>query len=121
MNRCTSLKRDGSPCTLPAIGGNGFCWAHDPAYSKQRKERASKAGKSGKPSVELNQIKRKLRGLADDVLAGKIDTSRGSVASQVYGVLLRVYEAERKEREQREILERLEALEQPSEPQCRAS
>jgi hypothetical protein len=32
---CRANKRDGSPCTAPATGANGFCWAHDPANSEQ--------------------------------------------------------------------------------------
>ena len=108
--QCKATKRDGSRCSLPAKGENGFCWAHDPANAAQRRKAASKAGKT-KPSAELHQIKRQLRNIADEVLEGKITTAKGSVAAQVLGVYLRAVEQERKQRELEELEERLEAVE----------
>jgi hypothetical protein len=108
--QCSADKRDGSRCSLPAKGDNGFCWAHNPANAEQRKKAASRAGKS-KPNSELSDIKRRLKAVAQDVLEGRIETGRGSVAAQVYGVLLRAIEQERKQRELEEFEERLAELE----------
>ena len=108
--QCKATKRDGSRCSLPAKGENGFCWAHDPANAAQRRKAASKAGKT-KPSAELHQIKRQLRNIADEVLEGKITTAKGSVAAQVLGVYLRAVEQERRQRELEELEARLEAVE----------
>jgi len=112
MERCRSLKRDGSPCSLPPVGDSGFCWAHDPNNSEKRKKTASKAGKVGKPAAELSQVKLKLRQLGEDVLAGRVERATGSVVAQIYGVLLKAFEQERRLREQEELIQRLEILEQ---------
>src|SRR5215203_3236572 len=111
MERCRSLKREGSPCSLPPVGDSGFCWAHDPSNSEKRKKTASKAGKVGKPAAELSQVKLKLRQLGEDVLAGRVERATGSVVAQIYGVLLKAFEQERRLREQEELIQRLEALE----------
>ena len=112
MERCRSLKRDGSPCSLPPVGDSRFCWAHDPNNSEKRKKTASKAGRVGKPAAELSALKLKLRQLGEDVLVGKVERATGSVVAQIYGVLLKAFEQERKIREQEEIIQRLEILEQ---------
>ena len=108
--RCQASKRDGTPCTLPARSDNGTCWAHDPANAEKRRKVASRAGKT-KPGGELAVVKRQLREIADDVISGKLETSKGSVAAQVLGVYLRAVEQERRQRELEELEERLEAVE----------
>ncbi len=108
---CRANKRDGSPCTAPATGANGFCWAHDPANSEQRRRIARKGGR-GKGGGELSDLKRQVKDLAADVLEGKVDRGRAAVANQLYNTLIRAIEQERKQRELEELAERLEALEQ---------
>src|SRR3712207_6132073 len=68
---CRASKRDGSLCTAPATGANGYCWAHDPANSEQRRRIASKGGR-GKGGGELSDLKRQVKELAADVLEGKV-------------------------------------------------
>jgi len=106
---CSATKRDGTPCKAPALGRSVKCWAHAPEHAEQRRQQASKAGSSKgatgratEPS-ELSEIKAKLRQIAEDVVSDKVSTAKGSVASQIYGVLLRALEAERKERELVEV------------------
>ena len=108
---CRANKRDGSPCTAPATGANGFCWAHDPANSEQRRRIASKGGR-GKGGGELSDLKRQVKDLAADVLEGKVDRGRAAVANQLYNTLIRAVEQERKIRETEELAQRLEALEE---------
>ena len=110
-NVCRANKRDGSPCTAPATGANGFCWAHDPANSEQRRRIASKGGR-GKGSSELADLKRQVKDLAADVLEGRVDRGRAAVANQLYNTLIRAIEQERKIRETEELAQRLEALEE---------
>ena len=107
---CRANKRDGSPCTAPATGANGFCWAHDPANSEQRRRIASKGGR-GKGGGELSDLKRQVKDLTADVLEGKVDRGRAAVANQLYNTLIRTIEQERKQRELEELAQRLEALE----------
>ncbi len=107
---CRANKRDGSPCTAPATGVNGFCWAHDPANAARRSRIASKGGR-GKGGGELPDLKKQLKDLAAGVLDGSIDRSRAAVANQILNTLIRAIEQERKVRETEELAQRLEALE----------
>jgi hypothetical protein len=124
--KCTASKRDGSPCSLPAQGSNGLCWAHDPANADARRKGASRGGRS-KPGSELHMLKQKLIQLGDDVLAGNVARGDAAVASGCYGIAIKAVEAEVKVKElldsrlvetelrvqeQNELIGRLEELEQ---------
>jgi hypothetical protein len=87
-----------------------FCYSHDESRAPERSRNASKAARS-KTDVEIGSVKRTIKELAEDVVAGHVDKGRASVAFQGYGVLIRAVEVERKIREQEELEERLEALE----------
>ena len=108
---CTATKRDGSPCTLPAQGQQGLCWAHDPANAQKRRRGASRGGRA-KASRELPELKTLLADLTERVLAGELETGRAAVANQLLITRLRAIEVERKIRETEEIEERLTALEE---------
>ena len=108
---CRANKRDGSPCTTPATGSNGYCWAHDPANAERRRRTASRGGR-GRGGSELADLKKRIRDLAADVLDGTADRGRAAVANQLYNTLTRAIEQERKQRELEEMAERLEALEE---------
>lgn len=110
MSRCAGYKPDGSPCERIVGPTRTYCFAHDPDAAEQRSRNASKAGRT-KPSKELAAVKKQLRELADDVLAGRVDRDDAGVASRILGVYLRAVEQERKQIEQDEILERIEAVE----------
>ena len=114
--QCQATKRDGTPCTLPARGSTGFCWAHDPANAQKRSQAASKGGKSRRGG-EIMAIKKYIRDLVEDVVEGKADRGRASVAFQGLGVLKGFIEVERKIRQQDELIERIEALEGQQEEQ----
>jgi hypothetical protein len=108
---CRANKRDGSPCTAPATGANGYCWAHDPTNAEKRRRIASK-GDRGKGSSELADLKKQIRNLAAEVLDGTADRGRAAVANQLYNTLIRAIEQERKLRELGELAEQLETLEE---------
>lgn len=108
---CRANKRNGSPCTAPASGANGYCWAHDPAHAERRRRIASRGGR-GKGGGELLDLKRQLKDLAADVLDGKVERGDAAVVNQIWGTLVRAIEQERKIRETGELAERLEALEE---------
>ena len=102
MPRCSASKADGTPCQAIVKGSQQLCHAHSPARAEQRRRAASKAGRS-RTGGELPAIKARLKEIAEDVIADKITTGKGSVAAQVYGVLLRAIEQERKQRELEEL------------------
>lgn len=108
---CAATKRDGSPCTLPSSSHSDLCWAHDPKNAERRRRGQSRGGKN-KPSRELSAIKSLLEDLAEQVLAGDLETGRAAVANQLINTRLRALEVERKVKEAEEIEERLAALEE---------
>ncbi len=111
MTICRATKANGEPCTLPANGSQGYCWAHDPANSEKRRKTASKAAKS-KPNRELVVIKAELREVIRSVLDGEIERNVGSVAFQGYRTLLAAITTELGVREQLELAERLDSIEE---------
>ena len=114
--QCTAVKRDGEPCTLPANGQQGLCWAHDPKNAERRRRGASRGGRA-KASRELPQLKTLLADLTDKVLSGELETGRVAVANQLINTRLRAVEVERKIREMDDIEERIAALERLQEGQ----
>ena len=111
MSVCRATKKDGSPCTLPAIGPDGLCWAHDPANAERRRRGQSRGGRS-KPSRELGDLKRRLMVLADDVTERRVDRGDAAVAGQLFNTVIRAISVELKVREVEELVGRLEALEE---------
>jgi hypothetical protein len=109
-DRCRGTKRSGEPCTLPAKGSSGFCWAHNPKHAEVRSRNASKAAKAKAPSSEIDEIKTTLRKLMDGVVEGKHDKGRVSVAATVAGVLVRYLELERRVKETDELSRELEEV-----------
>ncbi len=107
---CRASKRNGEPCTAPATGANGYCWAHDPANAGKRRRMASRAG-SSKGGGEIADLKKQLKDLATDVLSGEVGRSEAAVVNQILNTRARLIELERKIREQEELEARLEALE----------
>jgi hypothetical protein len=110
-NTCSGTKLNGELCTLPAVGHQGLCWAHDPKNAEKRRRGQSRGGR-GKPTTEIRGLKKQLEDLADDVLSGKVDRADAVVVNQILNTRLRALELERKIREQDELEERLAALEQ---------
>ena len=111
MPRCSATKPNGTACERIVGASQTHCHAHDPSRSEQRRRAASKAARS-KPNREVTEIKQRLQTLASDVLEGGVARADAAVVSQIYNVLLRTLETERKIREQEELIERLESLEQ---------
>jgi hypothetical protein len=109
--RCSGITREGTRCERSADGPNGLCWLHDPGRSEDRRRAASRAGRS-KPSQELSGLKAQLQDLAQDVLAGELETGRAAVANQLINTRLRAIELERKIRETEGLEARLASLEQ---------
>ena len=111
MPKCSATKPNGTGCERIVGASQTYCHAHDPSRSEQRRRAASKAARS-KPNREVAEIKQRLQTLADDVLEGQVARADAAVVSQIYNVLLRTLETERKIREQEDLIERLEGLEQ---------
>ena len=59
MAACSGTKRDGGPCTLPAMAVSEWCWNHDPARAEERRRNASHAATAKHSSLgkELREIR----------------------------------------------------------------
>src|ERR671910_3608455 len=114
MGACKATKANGEPCTLPANGPHGLCWAHDPKNAERRRRGASRGGRA-RASREIPTIKAQLQDLTRDVLAGDLETGRAAVANQLINTRLRAVEQQRKNKETEELEARIEALERASE------
>jgi hypothetical protein len=114
MSLCSGIRADGGHCRAQAMRNSEWCINHDPDQAEVRRRRASKGGKRGgrgRPLVELADVKRQLKELADEVIAGRTDKGNAAVAGQLLGTFLRAVSVELKVREQDEILQRLDDLE----------
>jgi hypothetical protein len=112
--QCTAVKRNGEPCTLPANGPQGLCWAHDPKNAERRRKGAARGGRA-KANRELPTIKALLEDLTERVLSGELETGPAAVANQLINTRLRAIEQERKNKVTEELESRIEALERSQE------
>jgi hypothetical protein len=109
MGQCIATKRNGGPCTLPAVGRDGYCWAHSPKNAGERRRAASKAGKS-KPSREVRTIKEEIVAAIAGVRDGSLDRNIARAMFTGYGVLLDYIKLERGVYVEEELAARLDAL-----------
>src|SRR5215210_2315239 len=110
MAQCAGTKRNGERCTATVELPQTYWWWHDPANAEGRWRAASKGG-SSKPSKEIQDIKKRLSQLSNDVLTGNVDRGVGAVASQILNVYLRAVGMELKIKEVEELEGRLDELE----------
>jgi hypothetical protein len=59
MDVCQGTKREGAPCTPPAMADSSWCWNHDPARAEERRRNASHAATAKHSSVarELREVR----------------------------------------------------------------
>jgi CRISPR/Cas system-associated exonuclease Cas4 (RecB family) len=113
MGRCAGKKGDGTPCERIVGSSQEYCYAHDPAFTEDRKRAASKAARSpakGRSNMEIREIKAQLKDLYAAVLEGRAERAAAAVANQIANTQLRAIELERRVHEQDELEERLDEL-----------
>ena len=125
MSVCSATKRNGEPCTLPATGKHGLCWAHDPATAEQRRRRASRGGK-GKAARRVAILWDEVRAVITSVESGALEPPQGNTMLRGYNTLIALdrLDVERSEleiaqrrleldeHERLELIERLERVEE---------
>ena len=124
MAVCAYLKADGTRCKAQPMRGEQWCYVHHPDLEDKRAAASRKGGHRGgrgRPLAELVDVKKRLREMADDVMAGYADRADAAVAGQLLGTYIRAVSAEVKLKEVLELEERIAALEQadsrePTEP-----
>jgi hypothetical protein len=119
MKRCAALTKGGSRCQRIASDGSDYCYSHDPAMADERCRNAQRAGQAGGrgrsgagASAELVAVKKRLRQLAEDVMAGRADRGDAAVAGQLLGTYLRALSVGSKLKEVLELEERIHQLEE---------
>ena len=113
MALCSGIRADGGRCKAQAMRDSEWCINHHPDYEQTRRRRASKGGRRGgrgRPQAEISDIKRRLLGLADDVLAGAVDRSNAAVVGQLLNTYLSAVRTELKVREVEELARQVEEL-----------
>ena len=96
MSQCAGMKADNGRCGAQAITG-AMVLSHHPDYEEARRRRAAKGGKRGgrgRPGADLADLKRDVRTVIGDVLAGNVLQGPGAVALQGYNTLLRATKVE---------------------------
>ena len=111
MIRCSAITVSGERCRGVPIRGSDLCAAHHPQTQARRRAGARRGGRS-RGVTEIVDIKAELRDVISEARSGSIERGRAAVLAQLYGVLLRGLEVERKIREVDELEERLQALEE---------
>jgi hypothetical protein len=109
MNRCRATKTNGEPCTLPANGSHGLCWAHAPENAERRRRAASKAARA-KGNREIGDLKEEIKFVISDVKAGDLDRNDAAVMIQGYRALKDFIELERRVKETDELAAQIEEL-----------
>jgi len=105
--RCTSLRRNGSPCTAKA-GTTGYCIGHAPGAQDARRkggQATSRAERAGKLlPARLQPMVSLLEDALGEVHRGELDPRAASAMASLAGALVRTITAG-------ELEERLRALE----------
>ena len=106
---CRATKANKEPCTLPANGPQGFCWAHAPENAEKRRRAASKAARA-KGNREVADLKEEIKAVIADVRAGGLDRNDAAVMIQGYRTLKDFIALERQVRETDELAAEIEEL-----------
>jgi hypothetical protein len=109
MGICRATKANGEPCTLPANGSQGLCWAHAPENAEKRRRAASKAARS-KGNREVVALKEEIKSVIADVKAGDLDRNDAAIMIQGYRALKDFIALERQVRETDELAAEIEEL-----------
>ena len=107
--QCSATKANGQPCTLPANGPSGYCWAHAPENAEKRRRTASRAARS-KGNKEVLILKEEIKAVIADVRAGALDRNDAGVMIQGYRALKDFIALERQVKETDELAAEIEEL-----------
>jgi translation elongation factor EF-1beta len=117
MPRCAGIKPDNNQCERIVDDRSTYCYSHDPRKKEVRRRAASKAGKARSTTAEIEDVKKRIRELTEDVIEGRVDRGRASVAFQGLGVLKGFLELSRKVKETEVLEAKLAEIEQVLEHQ----
>ena len=128
MSVCQGTKRNGEPCTLPAMQGSSWCWNHDPARAEERRRNASHAATMKHATVgkELREVRELIWELLELTITDRLSLTVRKRLTEIVQLLqcfLRAAELEMRAAEEplksdlvvkglrAQVLERIEELE----------
>jgi hypothetical protein len=114
LAKCAGITRAGTACKGIPIDASGYCYAHHPDYTDERRRHGSRGGKRGgrgRPVAELAALRVENADIRERLLEGKLRPGVAAVAVQSLNMDVRAVSAALKAREQEELVERLESLE----------
>jgi hypothetical protein len=88
---CSATRKDGRPCTAPALPGEVHCFGHSPGLAAQRAAGVRRGGQHKASIVRLKRLAPpalvsvfdRLDQTLDQVLAGDLDPKIATAAAQV--------------------------------------
>ncbi len=98
---CSATRRDGQPCTAPALGAGLLCFAHSPAVRGAREEARRKGGRNRSNTSRaraltpprLGPIFATLEDALAGVLSGDVDPRVATAAAAVSRALVAILQA----------------------------
>ena len=96
---CQATRKDGQPCTVRALPGSAWCFAHDPNRAAQRDEARRKGGR-GKARVaraeklvpaSLRPTLSLLFTALEETHAGELDAKQAQAMAALAGAIARLY------------------------------
>jgi len=117
MAQCSFIHTGGTRCKITTKDGAQLCHMHDPLKAEARSKNAAAGGRRagrGRPlggAEEIVSIKQDLSRIIEQVEAGRLERGRAAVIGQLFNILLRSIEVERRMIETDQLVERLERLE----------
>jgi hypothetical protein len=96
--QCAATRRDGQPCTAPALGQSAYCFAHDPTMA-ERRAKAREAGGRNKANVvrlravmppRLVPLFETLETALGEVHDGKLDPKKASAMASLARAMVSV-------------------------------
>jgi DNA-binding IclR family transcriptional regulator len=114
MAKCAAITQSGTACKGIPIDASGYCYAHHPDHTEERKRHGSKGGRRGgrgRPIAELKALRDENADIRKRLLEGELLPGVASVAIQSLNTDIRAVDVSMKAKEQEELIERLEELE----------
>ena len=98
---CKEPRKDGTPCTTPALPGSEYCFAHDPDLAAKRDAGRRKGGQGKATSRRLGKLMParlvpiwdRLETALADTLDGSLDPRQATAAAALARALVAVLQA----------------------------
>jgi hypothetical protein len=81
--KCTAVRRDGAPCSAPALPSSAFCFAHDPTQQAALRESRAAGGRAKRRTERAAKlVPASLRPTLEAILAAVEECREGTISPQ---------------------------------------